>query len=282
MKKFAFSLLDAAFINNLNDMDEPITIVVTSEKGGVGKSHIASSINNALNNSGVKSRLIDCDVQGTSYAQFKKREATIAAEIESEILKLNGNFKKKAQAKIEDLESLAHYEVVRHPMNSNFNSLFKVAKNDGYKVIIIDTPCHLTPEHADLINACDIALFPFNNSDDDFNSNKRVNKFIENIKESNSRFNTHVFSVITDQANVSEKRNQEITEEWKDFTNSHPLLKNRLVNRQICRDVKRHGMGVCEVTGKYAQAATSDVMAVFKEVVEKAFSVDKTEENQAA
>lgn len=282
MKKFSLSALNPDFINNLNEMDEPIKIVITSEKGGVGKSHLAGTICNSLNNVGVKCRLIDCDVQGTAYAQSKKREATIAAEIASEILKLNGNFKKKAQAKIDELESLAHYEVVRHPMSSNFNSLFKVAKNDGYKVIIIDTPCHLTEEHAVLINACDIALFPFNNSDDDFNSNKRVNKFIQNIKESNSKFNTHVFSVITDQSNVSEKRNQEITEEWKDFANSHPLLKSRLVNRQVCRDVKRHGMGLCEVSGKYAPVAAGEAMAVLKEAVESAFSVDETEENQAA
>lgn len=274
--------IPAAFKQNILEMHGAITIAFMGEKGGGGKSNGASSLNNALNNAGIKSRLIDCDVQSTSYAQFAKRQITIDSLIANEEAKLAGNFKNKAAAKIAEYEAMVQYEVVRHPMNSNFESLFKMAVNDGYKVIIVDTPCHLTEDHANLMKACDIVIFPFNNSDDDFNSNTRVSRFIQKTKEFAKSFNTKIFSVITDQSTVTEVRNQEIEEEWSNFNSTHPLLKKRLKNRQICRDVKRSGLGVAEVPGKYAQAATEEILSVFIEAVERTFEEDETSNSEAA
>ena len=274
-----------SIIELVEGYDKTFVMAAISQKGGVGKSTIVFQFAVMLANLGFKVRLVDCDVQQTLQHQRKKRNGykkQLFAEIEQakkdveENSDLKDYFKEvrfkaleKRKARVSAISTLdfAHYD-----SGVDFEEIIETSQT--FDIVIFDTPCHLSQMQANLMYVCDSIVMPFNNSDDEFDTNFRVNEFIKtekvNAVEDGKVIKADIRSLIIDRPSTTADRNEYVSSLWEDsgFNKTHKLLDARLMNRQIYRDVKSFGLGVAEVEKNQASdVALKEIALVLKEIL---------------
>ncbi|HGN1514115.1 TPA: AAA family ATPase [Pseudomonas aeruginosa] len=274
-------------IEIMESFEKSFIMGAISQKGGVGKSTIIYQIAVMLANLGFKVRLFDCDTQQTLQHQWKKRyeykkqEIGLIKQAKEELAKkvadgkLNDYFRinsEKSIAKREErLKAVSSIDFANHNPEVDFSEVIKTSAD--FDIVLFDTACHLSEAQSRLLYVCDSVVIPFNNSDDEFDTNVRVKKFIQdekvNAAENDEVITADIRSLIIDRPNTSKDRTEYVSSLWTDYgyQKTHGLLESRLTNRQIYRDVKNYGLGVAELDSPAGEVALLEIATVFKEML---------------
>ncbi|MFG0682631.1 AAA family ATPase [Pseudomonas sp. xss_4] len=289
-KSSIFAQLQAIYndiIEMLESKDRSVIMAAISQKGGVAKSTIIYQFAVMLANLGFKVRIFDCDTQQTLQHQWKKRyeykkqEMAFIKQAKEELAKkvaegkLNEYFRinsEKSIAKREErLKAISSIDFANHNPEVDFSEVIKTSAD--FDVVLFDTACHLSDAQSPLLYVCDSIVIPFNNSDDEFDTNVRVKKFIQdekvNAAENDEVITADIRSVIIDRPNTAKDRTEYVKNLWIDYgyQKTHGLLESRLTNRQIYRDVKNFGLGVGELEGQAGEIASLEIATLFKELL---------------
>lgn len=253
--------IPSIWTNEIKAESNNIVLGVFSEKGGSCKSTVSYQLLNVLAKSGLKVKGIDTDPQGTLYNQWTR---------------LGRGYELFQKMKYFDHSNA--FEVVQHDINLDLLKVLEISNRDGYDVIVIDTPSHLSDNHSRLFSQCDLAIFTFNDTDDDIATSDRVKMFVESAKRQYGNV-AQSYSLLTEQPNTPADRERELQEDWKrkGYETTHPLLDARIINRQIYRDVKRAGLAVGDISGKYGTLANNEQIAYIIEIFDRTFQLDQDE-----
>lgn len=289
IKTAGITLADAtnSAIATLERMKRTFVMAIMGQKGGSGKSTNAFQYAVFFANFGFKVRLVDCDVQQTIQHQRKKRsdfKKMLLAEIEQERNAIINNTELKdyfKEVRLKNLEkrkekalSITVFDFPYYDSGVDFEEIIETSSS--FDIVIFDTPCHLGDMQAKLLHVCDSVVIPFNNSDDEFDTNFRVSEFIKtekmNAADVGKVIKADINSLIIDRTTTSESRNQYINQLWNNektgYYKTHKLLKSRIMNRQIYREVKGFGLGVAELERNQASdTALKEIALVLNEIM---------------
>ncbi|HFT7945218.1 TPA: ParA family protein [Pseudomonas aeruginosa] len=289
IKTVAATLADAknSVVTNLERMKRTFVMAFMSQKGGSGKSTNSVQFAVMCANLGFKVRVVDCDVQQTVQHQRKKRsdyKKMLLAEIEQERVAIINNTELKdyfKEVRLKNLEkrkqkalSITVIDFPYYDSEIDFEDI--IATSSTFDIVIFDTPCHLGDMQAKLLHVCDSVVIPFNNSDDEFDTNFRVSEFIKtekmNAADEGKVIKADISSLIIDRSTTTESRNEYIQQLWNNektgYYKTHKLLKSRIMNRQIYREVKGFGLGVEELERNQASdVALKEIAVAFNEIM---------------
>lgn len=274
-------------IINLERMKRTFVMAVMGQKGGAGKSTLVLQWAVMKANLGFKVRVVDCDIQQTIQHQRKKRseyKKMLLAEIEQERNAVINNTELKdyfKEIRLKNLDKRKEKASAIHAIDfpyydSEIDFEEIIATSSSFDVVIFDTPCHLGDMQAKLLHVCDAVVIPFNNSDDEFDTNFRVSEFIKtekmNAADEGKVIKADINSLIIDRPTTTESRNQYIDQLWNNektgYYKTHKLLKSRIMNRQIYREVKGFGLGVGELERNQASdVALKELAVAFNEIM---------------
>lgn len=194
-------------------------ILLGSQKGGCGKSTLATNISASLALRGFEVCLLDADKQITSGSWAIEREAH----------------------KLSPITSLQKYG----PLASTLKDLAK-----RYQYVVVDTAGRDSDELRSAMLVADLAIFPFRPSQADLYTANNVESIANNARDLNEKLKVYyILSIAPTQANASE------ISDAKDFFESQDanLLKEIIFDRKAYRDAFREGRGVEEWTDKKAK-----------------------------
>ncbi len=145
-----------------------ITIVVSSQKGGVGKTTVSINLAHSFARSGKRTLLVDADPQGSVGLSLTRQSRTLngfydaigdpSCALEQLIV----------PTKLETLSLIpagqcSDYELGVGAMGVSLErvkAFFHMADTQGYDVCIVDTAAGLFGVTADVLSACDAVLIP--------------------------------------------------------------------------------------------------------------------------
>ncbi len=145
-----------------------ITIAVSSQKGGVGKTTVSINLAYAFARMGKKTVLVDADPQGSVGLSLTRQ---------SRLLKGFFDYLKSSEIDVKDLVvptkmetfsmiaagQLSGYDDEGMPLQGNteeVGSFLKDLENAGYDYCIVDTAAGLFGVTADILRVCDAVLIP--------------------------------------------------------------------------------------------------------------------------
>jgi chromosome partitioning protein len=206
-------------------------ILIGSEKGGVGKSTLATNFAVLLASKGKDVVIVDTDRQSTSANWAQYREETEQPRIEC--IRQYGNLTKTLEA----LKS-------------------------RYKIIIVDCQGSISKELQTGLLAADVVVMPFKPSQWDLDTLPSMIETVETAKNFNSKLTAcAVMSMCPTNARTNEQVDaRAFFKEYPDVT----LLTNAIYDRKTYRDAASSGLGVIELDNKKAIA---EVHGVLTEVV---------------
>lgn len=194
-------------------------ILLGSQKGGCGKSTLATNISASLALRGFDVCLLDADKQVTSGSWATERESH----------------------DLPNVTSIQKYG----PLASTLKDLSK-----RYQYVVVDTAGRDSDELRSAMLVADLAIFPFRPSQADLYTANNVESIVNNARDLNEKLKVYyILSIAPTQANASE------VSDARDFFESQEaqLLKEIIFDRKAYRDAFREGRGVEEWTDKKAK-----------------------------
>ncbi len=145
-----------------------ITIAVSSQKGGVGKTTVSINLAHAYARSGRRTLLVDADPQGSVGLSLTRQSRTLSGFYDAIA---DPHFPLQQLIVPTRLETLSlvpagqcsDYELGGGAMGVSLHRVrmfFRMAASQGYDVCIIDTAAGLFGVTADVLSACDAVLVP--------------------------------------------------------------------------------------------------------------------------
>ena len=205
-------------------------ILLASEKGGVGKSTIATNLAGGYASSGQSVIILDADPQGTSYqwAQDRKAEALPPIAIQ------------KAKGQIS-------------------NKLVSLSKQ--YDMVITDTPGRNSAEMQSALRVANIAILPLRPSQPDLDTISTVAGNIEKASKVNRKLKAYILLTMasTHPLNNEKKVAAAIIKDFK----SIGLAKTIICGRKGYRDAISEGKTVMEIN---AGKASLEIIKLGKEI----------------
>lgn len=195
-------------------------ILIGSEKGGVGKSTIATNLSAYLATKGKDVILVDSDRQGTSSNWFEDRMSTALPKI----------------------ENVSKYDNIKQTL---------IDLNKRYEYVIVDSQGRDSVELRTGLLVADICITPVRPSQADLDTIYRMVRLINTAKEINESLKC--FCVLT-----QAPTNPVITEieESKNYINNinDLFLTNTIIcERKVYRDALASGAGVMEMNNEKAE-----------------------------
>lgn len=194
-------------------------ILLGSQKGGCGKSTLATNISASLALRGFDVCLLDADKQITSGSWASERE----------------------NQELPHITSIQKYG----PLASTLKDLSK-----RYQYVVVDTAGRDSDELRSAMLVADLVIFPFRPSQADLYTANNVESIAAGAKDLNQKLKVcYILSIAPTQANASE------IIDAKDFFASQGahLLDEVVFDRKAYRDAFREGRGVEEWTDKKAK-----------------------------
>lgn len=204
-------------------------ILLGSQKGGCGKSTVASNLCAALSQAGKDVVLVDADRQGTSATWASDRENNSA---------------------LPRISHVRMYDNIRR-------SLLDLAKR--YEVVIVDAAGRDSPELRSGATAADLMLVPFRPSQADLDTIPSLIEVIEQAKVINE--DLRCLAVLTmAHTNPNVKEADEGRGYFEDFPKL-PLAETEIHDRKAYRDCMSEGKGVVESDNEKARAEIQSLIA---------------------
>ncbi len=145
-----------------------ITLAISSQKGGVGKTTTSINLSYAFARSGVRTLLVDADPQGSVGLSLTRQARSLDGfydAMEDPEMDLEGLV---VPTKMKTLSLMAagqasDYETGEEPVDASLErvrSLFSEIKGLGYELAIIDTAAGLFGTTANVVSACSGVIIP--------------------------------------------------------------------------------------------------------------------------
>lgn len=145
-----------------------ITIAVSSQKGGVGKTTVSINLAHAFARSGKRTLLVDADPQGSVGLSLTRQSRTLSGFFDAVA---DPNFQLKQLIVPTRLETLclvpagqsSDYELGGGAVGISLHRVrmfFRMAESEGFDVCIIDTAAGLFGITADVLSACNAVIVP--------------------------------------------------------------------------------------------------------------------------
>ncbi|MFK7910554.1 MAG: ParA family protein [Akkermansiaceae bacterium] len=145
-----------------------ITIAVSSQKGGVGKTTVSINLAHAFARSGKRTLLVDADPQGSVGLSLTRQSRTLSGFFD---VIADPNFPLEQLIVPTRLETLSlvpagqssDYELGGGAVGISLHrvrTFFRMAASKGFDVCIIDTAAGLFGVTADVLSACDAVIVP--------------------------------------------------------------------------------------------------------------------------
>jgi len=145
-----------------------ITIAVSSQKGGVGKTTVSINLAHSYARSGKRTLLVDADPQGSVGLSLTRQSRTLNGFYDA-IADPNSSLEKLVvPTRLETLSLVpagqcSDYELGGGAMGVSLHRVrmfYRMAAEQGYEVCIIDTAAGLFGVTADVLSACDCVIVP--------------------------------------------------------------------------------------------------------------------------
>jgi len=213
-------------------------ILIASQKGGVGKSTLATNFVSVLSQQNKDVLLLDADRQNTS------------SEWETERRLLHSDAKRIA--------CVQKYGAID-------DTLDDLAKR--YEYVIVDAAGRDSEEMRTAMLVCDIVLMPFRPSQADLNTLPTMNEFVRNSRRINPKMIANaVINIAPTNSRIKEIEQSLML--LNGFTDID-LLKTIIYDRKVYRDAYSEGLGVVEMNGRSDSeiASRNEMLALVKEVI---------------
>lgn len=209
-------------------------ILFGGEKGGAGKTTLATNISSLRVSKQPDTLLIDTDRQSTSSFWCSIREEKNVIPRISSVQK----YEKAVRTEVREL-------------------------NKKYQDIIIDAGGRDSPELRGSLLVCDKAIFPLRPSQFDLWTLGRLNVLVETAKEINEFLDAYVI-VNMASPNPNVKEVIEMKELVKEFTQLN-ILKTVIYERIVYRRAALNGMGVTEYIPEDSKAV-QEIISLYEEI----------------
>lgn len=251
------------------------TIVLSSEKGGVGKTTIGYNLAVKIERKGKSVLLVDSDIQRSCHQTFEMRNKLTDAKILKCVSLLEEPLVKYHREKLEELKKELQlikdrkFAVISKDESSE---LIKCIKENEYEYdyIIIDTKCSVTKGIIiNLIEIANIVIFPYLDSALDLGTAININNLIKALKSSKPQLKTVFRSLLVCENTIRDKELKELEAYFQEnFNHTHPLLKRKIKKRKIYKEAMLNGKGICEYRNQNAKIANSEFDELTNEILE--------------
>lgn len=145
-----------------------ITIVVSSQKGGVGKTTVSINLAYAFARSGKRTLLVDADPQGSVGLSLTRQSRLLTGFYDAIDDPSIGMDKLVVPTRLRTMSIVpagqrSEYELVEESLSESQTGIrrfLRMAEEDGYEVCIIDSAAGLFGVTADVLALCDSVIIP--------------------------------------------------------------------------------------------------------------------------
>jgi len=145
-----------------------ITIVVSSQKGGVGKTTVSINLAYAFARSGKRTLLVDADPQGSVGLSLTRQSRLLSGFYDALDDSSLGLEKLVVPTRLKTMSIVpsgqrSEYELVEEfveESKTGIKRFFRMAEDDGYEVCIIDSAAGLFGVTADVLALCNSVIIP--------------------------------------------------------------------------------------------------------------------------
>lgn len=213
-------------------------IAVSNQKGGAGKSTVATNLATELSHRGFEVLLIDSDGEQQSAMVWSARRDQVNE---------NGELP---------------FVQVTHLPAKNLRNVHRL--RDKYEYIIIDGGARITDEAHAAVAVADFLVVPVRTSELDIESTIQFLKIVSLGMKRNDQLMVSILINGINEQTVLGQTVLEQLEQWEDFK----LLKSRLGQYQAFQDAVSSGLGVVELGTKTAIKPGNQVRALVTEIME--------------
>lgn len=249
-------------------------IVLSSEKGGVGKSTTSYNLATNLIYKRKSVLLIDLDIQRSCHKTFEMRKQILDAKIaeydERLAMPLLPFYREKYLKIRNEIKSLRNkaFEVVSLNENGDVLNFIK-EKQSQYEYIIIDTKCNVVKQITkDLFEIADLVIFPYLDSVLDLSTAENIDTLIRAIKDSKPQLKTEFRGLLVCDNSIGKKELNDLELFFSEnFIDSHQLLINHIKKRKIYKEAMLAGRGINETNHQYGEIAKKEFEDLVKEIL---------------
>ncbi|MDY7540776.1 AAA family ATPase [Undibacterium sp. RTI2.1] len=211
-------------------------VVVGAEKGGVGKTLLATNIAACAVSDGFDVCLMDTDPQGSSSAWGRIRRAD---------------------------PSLKQFPIIAIPENPT-NEITSMA--DKYDLIVIDIGAQNYLTMLNTAAIADLILVPCGSDQYEGESTMRVMEMLKAMDYKHKKKKVPAFIVLNRLSTNSKSKEPEATRAFFE-EDGYPVFESELKDRSSWKNSRRAGMAMHEMTGKYGdKKATLEIKNLYSEI----------------
>lgn len=211
-------------------------LLVGGQKGGAGKTNLATNLSAYLSSKGFDLIIIDTDSKQNSSAKWASR--------------------RRSQKDLSSIQCVLAHDDIRDTVKDLSNR---------YQVVIVDAGGRDSKEFRTALAVADICLTPFVPSQHDVDTLPLVDDLIEQIKVYNPNLKGFaIFSNCPQNRSAREKRVQEYRDILQEELSQLQLMNAYIVNRIAYTDTASSGRGVTEMNDA---KASYEIKALAKELL---------------